>query len=114
MCICSRCGKKYDEDEAREEFEFATDGWWDCLQVPLCLDCAIDAFENEDGEVYKEECEQCHKKFDKWEAETEFSSQHSDDAGAYLGMFDQILCVDCANDLYENHISEYYPSEDEI
>lgn len=101
MAICSRCNKKFDESFDRDTFEMETLKNYDNLKQTLCAECAIDAINSREDGIYHEICERCGKTFDPMIDEAQFLSDHSDDYGADFDMFDSILCVDCANDAYE-------------
>lgn len=104
--ICEYCGKEFDVEEAREDFEMETLKNYDYLTKCLCAECAIEAIDDMDGEIYYEVCENCGSRFDPFAAELELQRQTGDD-GAEIDMFGN-LCLDCALDEYRNVNNEDY------
>lgn len=102
MPKCQRCRKRFDLEEARDEFESEYSVSYDNLTEVLCGDCAISAYEDADG-AYFETCECCGKKFEPMEEEGIFSSR-IDDCGADINMFGEILCAECAEEKYYQEI----------
>lgn len=99
--ICERCGKEFDEDDAREEFEDETGKSFDYLTKTLCGDCAIQAINDKEDGVYLELCENCGARFDPFIDEMEFQRQTGDD-GVEIDMFGKYLCLHCSLEEYEN------------
>ena len=103
--ICERCGKDFDIEEEREEFELETVKSYDNLERNLCASCAINAIESLESGIYFEYCSRCGKKYDPIDAECEFQSMHTNDYGTYASISDmtsEFLCLDCALDEYNN------------
>lgn len=106
MSKCEWCGKEFDEDEAREQFESEYSRLsYDNIRKCLCGDCAIDAIEDEVDGVYYERCEHCGEEFDYIEDCNTFSSRFS---GTELDDYwdDGPLCADCAIDVAEEEFDE--------
>ncbi len=107
--ICDNCGKEFNEEQAREEFEFETVKNYDFLTRNLCAKCAIDVFESEiDGE-YEEECYQCGKKFDPFEDKCEFFSIQSYIEDRLITTYEEesdngTLCLECVEKKLEDEI----------
>ena len=99
--ICERCGKEFDKEDAREEFEDETGKNFDYLTETLCGDCAIQAINNKEDGVYLELCENCGARFDPFVDEMEFQRQTGDD-GVEIDMFGKYLCLNCSLEEYEN------------
>ena len=97
MSICDKCGKEFDKKETEYEFESGHYSdfplSFDRLERCLCLNCAIEEYEN--GNYY-EICECCGKLFNPDSDQFDFENQVSDrviDAEMYeYG----IHCADCA------------------
>lgn len=105
--VCERCGKRFDETDAREEFEGETGKCFDYLTKTLCDECAIQAIEDKEDGVYLELCENCGTRFDPFIDEMEFRSQTGDD-GVEIDMFGKYLCLSCSLEEYENFDPEDY------
>lgn len=100
--ICEYCGKDFDEDEARDEFECETLKSYDYLTKSLCAECAIEAVHDMVDGIYLEVCEKCGTKFDPFADELELQRITGDD-GAEIDMFGKYLCLDCSlNEYNEN------------
>lgn len=104
--ICERCTKKFDEEEAREEFESKMPSKsYDNFEKRLCGECAIDAINNIESGIYFEYCERCGKKYYPADDDSKFESMHSNEYGTYADISDltsELLCLDCAIDEYNN------------
>ena len=99
--ICENCGKGFDEERAREDFEMETLKNYDYLTKCLCAECAIEAINDMVDGIYYEVCESCGSKFDPFEDERKLQQQTGDD-GATIDMFDKYLCLDCSLNEYRN------------
>ena len=67
----------------------------------LCLECAIEAIESLEGNIYFEYCEKCGKKFFPSDDKIKFESMYTNEYGVYATIGDisnEILCLDCAID----------------
>lgn len=102
--ICDYCGKEFDEQDAREEFEATIPKNYDHLTKCLCADCAIEAIDDMDYGIYYEICENCGCRFDPVADEYELRRQTGND-GVEIDMFGD-LCLDCALDEYRNRSEE--------
>lgn len=96
---CEYCGEKFDEDDARDEFESETLKCYDYLTKCLCAECAIEAINDMVDGVYLEVCESCGTRFDPFADELEFQRITGDDS-ATIDMFDKYLCLDCSLNEY--------------
>lgn len=110
--ICDYCGKEFDVEEARDDFEMETLKNYDYLTKSLCAECAIEAINDMDNGVYYEVCENCGSRFDPFETELEFQRQTGDD-GVEIDMFGKYLCLDCSLDEYRNQDDEFDDENDE-
>lgn len=99
--ICEICGKGFDEERAREDFEMETLKNYDYLTKCICAECAIEAISDMVDGIYYEVCENCGCKFDPFVDERELQQQTGDD-GATIDMFDKYLCLNCSLDEYRN------------
>lgn len=107
MAKCEWCGKTFDVDEARDDFECETGLSYDNLALCLCGDCAIDAIDDEADGVYFETCEECGNRFDLFEEQSKFENGPND-YGSLRDYWDEkILCADCAIEEAENRYEEY-------
>ena len=106
--ICENCGKEFDEEDAREEFEYETGKCFEYLTKTLCAECAIESIEAKEDGVYLEVCNNCGTRFDPFVAETDMQ-QKTGDIGAEIDMFGN-LCLDCFMDKYRELYDE---SEDD-
>jgi len=101
MAKCKECGKKFDVDEAREEFESECCKSYDNLYKTLCAECAIEAVESRWDGYYFEICEKCGKEFDLFMDESEFELEQQND-NCLQDYWDDgtygILCAECAID----------------
>lgn len=102
---CERCGKTFEVDVEREEFENEMTSYcYDYIAKELCAKCSIEAIEDLEGGVYFEICEKCGKKYDLIEDNAKFEHMHSDgEYGSYASIGDltnKLLCIDCAIDEY--------------
>ena len=105
MKTCEWCGIEFDPDEAEDMFidEFPQLSYRNLTKC-LCGNCAITAIEDQDDDVYIEECESCGARFDLFEACREFESEFS---GDLLDQWDDgILCAECAIRKVEEKIEE--------
>ncbi len=96
--ICDYCGKEFEEQDARNDFEMETLKNYDYLTKNLCAECAIEAINDMDVGIYYEECENCGSRFDPFATELELRRQ-TGDYGAEIDMFGN-LCLDCLLDEY--------------
>lgn len=100
---CKRCGKEFDIEETRVEFESETLKNYDYLTIKICATCAIDAIRMQEDGIYFEYCERCGKKYDPIEDESRFEELHTNEYGTYASIGDmtnELLCLDCAIDEY--------------
>lgn len=104
MKICEWCDMEFEIRDAEEEFnsefwKFSYSNFRKCL----CASCAIEAFNEEVGEVYFENCEKCGVEFDLFEECTKFYNNFTPESGATLTDFweTDILCCDCAIQVIE-------------
>lgn len=108
MCVCDECGKKFDEIEARNEFENETNKDYDGLVRTLCAECAIEYIE--DGEIgqYQQVCDKCGTMFDPFEAELDFPSTIDDviDIDYQTESNGGRLCPDCTADMIRESAEE--------
>lgn len=107
---CDYCGKQFDEDYARDEFEMTCPKNYDYLTKSLCAECAISAIDDEDNGIYLELCEKCGTRFDPFVDEQELCNRTGDD-GATIDMFDKYLCLNCSLDEYADKC--YVPNDEE-
>lgn len=103
--ICDYCGKEFDVEEARDDFEMETLKNYDYLTKCLCAECAIEAINDMDDGIYYEVCENCGSRFDPFADELEFQRQTGDN-GVEIDMFGKYLCLDCSLDEYRNRNDE--------
>lgn len=99
MKKCEWCGKKFDLQDAEDEFMSGTFALsYENVRKCLCGECAIQAIEDEVDGVYYEVCEECGKEFDLIEESSEFDSNFSWANGTTLRDYwgDKIRCCDCA------------------
>lgn len=110
MAICTMCGREFDPEAVREEFEMEhSDMSYDNFNGPHCYECAHEVIDSCVDGHYFEYCDQCGKKFDWFAEDSEFMSMSSqyDNADlptikSYTG---KILCADCAMD----YMAEEFP-----
>lgn len=110
MAICTMCGKEFDPEVAREEFEMEhSDMSYDNFDGPLCYECAHEVIDSCVDGRYFEYCDKCGEKFDWFAEDSDFMSMSSqyDNADlptikSYTG---KILCADCAMD----YMAEEFP-----
>ncbi len=97
MKKCEKCGKKFDEEEVYSEFPGSVDSpfplSYDMFDRDLCLECAIEQYENGN---YLDECESCGKRIYPPNEQEEFErliahKVYEDRIGRY-----GILCAECA------------------
>ncbi|MCM1538748.1 MAG: hypothetical protein NC254_10160 [bacterium] len=110
---CDYCGKKFDIEDARDDFEIETLKNYDYLTKCLCAECAIEAINNMESGIYYEVCENCGSRFDPFVDEIELQEQ-TGDYGVQLNMFERFLCLACALDEYMNETDEDFENEDEF
>lgn len=80
---------------------------YDNLAIRLCLDCAINAIDDEVDGVYFETCEECGKRFDLIEEQSKFR-YYPDDYGRLRDYWDdKILCAECAAEEADSRYEEY-------
>lgn len=102
MKTCVRCGKEYDEDLVEYDFvnadspitELGITPGYDRLGADLCLECALQAIDNNE---YTEICECCGKIFNPLEEASKFDDLVSwkvIDADFFDGS--NIYCAECA------------------
>ena len=102
--ICEYCGKEFDIEEARDDFEMETSKNYNQLTKCLCAECAIEAINDMADGVYYEVCENCGSKFNPFLDEVELQQATGDD-GATIDMFEKYLCLDCSLDKYAEFIN---------
>lgn len=102
--ICERCGKKFNKEDAKDEFEAEmTPKIYDHLEKKLCGKCAIEAIYDLENGIYFEYCDRCRKKYYPLDDNAKFESMHSNEYGTYAyisDLSDEFLCLDCAIDEY--------------
>ena len=98
MLVCEYCGKEFDPEEARDYFELETGYSYGNLRKTLCGNCAVEAIEDMDDEIYFETCEECGKTFELFSERVEFDSNFPDCNGVTLDDYwaGKVLCCDCA------------------
>ena len=107
MKTCEWCGKKFNPEEEAELFDYAFKYDFRNFKKNLCAECAEEAIDEREEDVYFEDCECCGKKFDLIAVEKQIDEHYGDDA---YWMLDNFLCLDCA----ENKVEEMdYESEKE-
>lgn len=110
MAICDNCEKRFDIDEAEEnfEYEFGTSLSYDNhFNGCLCFECAKEAWENQE---YYETCEKCNTRFHVDDADSEFEKECGNYGlvdGSRSEISDLILCADCALDIAREQYEEY-------
>lgn len=109
--ICENCGKEFEEEDAREEFESETGKCFEYLTKCLCAECAIEAIDAEEDGVYLEVCDNCGKRFDPFLAEADMQRE-TGDLGAEINMFGN-LCLDCFMDEYQKFCDENKDDDDD-
>lgn len=115
MAKCKWCGKSFDIDWARDEFESETGNkLYDNLKIRLCAECAVEAINDGADGVYQDECAFCGKTFDYGEECSNFLSMCND---SNLSLEDcwyrfDICCADCAIEKLDEEDS-YYSDNDE-
>lgn len=107
---CEICGKIFNKDDEREEFEIEMPLNYDYFKKNLCAKCAIEVIENKVSAIYFEICENCGKEYDFIEDNSKFESRYTDEYGNYATISDltndKLLCLDCAIDEYEKEDNE--------
>lgn len=107
---CEICGKIFNKDDEREEFEIEMPLNYDYFKKNLCAKCAIEVIENKVSGIYFEICENCGKEYDFIEDNSKFESRYTDEYGNYATISDltndKLLCLDCAIDEYEKEDNE--------
>lgn len=102
--ICERCGKKFNKEDAKDEFEAEmTLKIYDHLEKKLCGKCAIEAIYDLENGIYFEYCDRCGKKYYPLDDNAKFEHMHSNEYGTYAyisDLSDEFLCLDCAIDEY--------------
>lgn len=101
---CERCSKIFEQAEEKDVFDMETLKDYNNLRINLCANCAIEAINNLESNVYFEYCEKCGKQYDPIEDETKFESIYSNEYGSYASInevSDMGLCLDCAIDEYK-------------
>lgn len=100
MEICERCGKHFDLDFDELEFDANSDTFpliYSNVHPCLCADCALEALENKEEDVFFLSCDRCGKVFDYILDSGKFLSLSGAMTldGAWHG---ETLCCDCAWD----------------
>lgn len=97
---CKCCGKRFDVDDADEEFMSETNGMslknGNHFNKFLCFECAKKAFEDKE---YYDFCEKCGSRFHVGEADLQFADDCIDnnlDRNSRSEISDLILCAKCA------------------
>ena len=99
MPICDRCGKEFEIEDA--EWEFTSGVYanhpvsYERLSQCLCGQCAIEAYESEDG-TYTEICEDCGKAFEPISEEYSFEMEVSSEVDGADMYAEGIHCAECA------------------
>ena len=113
--VCWNCGEKFDETDARDEFdmEYPEIGYSN-LREPLCEDCAKKVIEDEIEGICFLNCSRCGKQFD-----------YADDSGtcnsilgrnlwsAWWDLNSGVLCSDCVERAYSEKATVYEHEEQE-
>ncbi len=110
MAKCKWCGKSFDVDWARDEFETETvTKMYDNLKIRLCADCAVQAINDGVEGVYEEECAFCGKTFDYGEECYKLMTMWNDDGISLDDCWDRfdICCADCAIEKLSEEDSDY-------
>ena len=118
MAKCVWCSKKFDPETAEEEFAFEYEAdffSYDNIKPCLCGQCAIQAVEDKEAEVYYSTCSKCGKTFDVFEDERAFSNYFPggclDDS---RDTWDKLsYCADCAIEKAESDPTNYSSDYDE-
>ena len=104
MAVCDFCKNRFDEAEAKVEFERLT--WrlsYDKLRKCLCASCAVQAVENRTEGVYFDTCGKCGREFDLAVDECDFEhGLHGVHHDKHLRDFwdEGPRCCDCASELH--------------
>ena len=109
MPKCDCCGKRFDVDEANEDFECEygmdlTNG--NHFNERLCFECAKEAFEDKE---YYDFCEKCGKRFHIGDDDLRFENECGEyhlDYGVRSEISELILCADCALDAAREQYEE--------
>ena len=103
MAKCSRCNKGFNVDDARDYFNRETIMNYDKIRPCFCADCAIEAIENEEEDVYFEECPRCGKQFDYAVESAKFEEYANGGGDSLSGCWISYgpVCADCAIDIIE-------------
>ena len=101
MAVCDVCKNRFEEKEAKFEFERLT--WrlkYEKLEKCLCANCAVLAVERKQEGVYFDNCVRCGRRFDLAVDERESEHQMDHFHGKTLRDFwdDGPLCADCASE----------------
>ena len=117
MPICDACGKRFDSEEAENDFEIRFSNLrYSNLRRCLCGDCAQEVIDSLDDGEYYETCERCGKTFDLITEKGEFSSHFSVASGTDLtDHWDDygIWCADCVIQKLEEDYEDNNDDEDE-
>lgn len=102
MAKCSRCGARFNREEAEDRFGFEhPDLNYEHFRGTFCGNCACEVIENEESGYYFETCDRCRKKFDLFADETDFMMRNWEYDGSLRDAwseFHYLLCADCASD----------------
>lgn len=103
MAKCKWCGKRFDREEAEEEFNLEYVGTvlnYTCFRPVLCFECACEAIEEEVDGVYFETCQECGAEFDYIDEKSKFENRFPSYSGTtltdYWDVANKYLCADCA------------------
>ena len=107
MAKCKWCGKSFDLDDTRDVFMIETLLNYDNLAIRLCLECAINAIDDEVAGVYYETCEECGKRFDFIEEQSKFRYYPNDYGSLRDHWDDKIRCAECAVKKADMDFEEY-------
>lgn len=92
---CERCGKEFDYDDAEDLFCLEHPGFnFDHFYIRLCGECAIKAVDEEEHEIYYEDCSRCGKRFDYFAVQDRYNANHY--YGLQYSDLDDVYCGECA------------------
>jgi hypothetical protein len=111
--ICERCGEKFFEEDASDEFSICHSLDYSNVKGYLCGSCACIAINNGEYDVYYEHCEKCGKEFDLISDQDDFETKHKGWRDSLLHDFSQILCCDCALEEDEEDHEDEEDQDDE-
>lgn len=117
MAICECCGKEFNTEDAKDYFEEEFLLSYDNLRKCLCGECAVQAINDMEEDVYFETCEDCGKTFDLIKEESEFDSHFSSYNGIGLRdvwmQYGPVLCSECAIDRLDSEDNKYGNEDEE-